>query len=122
MQISSPCSATCSERKKKNLYAGNLFKTSVVDPHPDHFGNMDPHPDPDPHQIKIRIRIKLFKQDPEPDSDPHQFADVKPKCKEYDPFLELFQGFEPFFEARIRIRIHIRVKSRIRINIRIRIK
>ncbi len=29
--------------------------------------------------------------------DPHQFADVKPKCMEYEPILALFQGFEPFF-------------------------
>jgi hypothetical protein len=46
---------------------------------------LDPHPDP--HQIKFRnrIRIKIYKLDPEPD--PHQFADVKPKCMEYEPIL-----------------------------------
>ena len=59
---------------------------------PDHFGNLDPHPHP--HQIKIliRIRIKIYKLDP----DPHQFADIKPKCMEYEPILALFQGDEPF--------------------------
>jgi hypothetical protein len=57
-----------------------------------HFGNLDPHPDLHPHQIKIRIRIKIYKLDP----DPHQFADVKPKCMEYEPVLALFQGFEIF--------------------------
>ncbi len=29
------------------------------------------------------------------DSDPHQFVDDKSKCTEYEPFLGLFQGFEP---------------------------
>jgi hypothetical protein len=74
--------------------------TSVVDP--EHFGNLDPHPD-HPHQRKIGIwiRIKIHKLDPEPDTDLHQFADVKPKCMEYEPILALFQGFEPFFETRI---------------------
>jgi hypothetical protein len=45
---------------------------------------------PDPH--------KIYKLDPEPDPDPdpHQFADVKPKCMEYEP---IFQGFEPFFKG-----------------------
>jgi hypothetical protein len=57
------------------------------------FGNPDPHP----HQIKIRIRIKIFKLDLERDPDPLQFADVKPKCMDYDPILALFQGFEPLF-------------------------
>jgi hypothetical protein len=82
-----------------------------------HFGNLDPHT----HQIKIRICIKIKKLDPEPD--PHNFSDVEPKCKKYEPILALFQGFEPFFEARIWIwiRIRIRVKSRIRIRILIRI-
>jgi hypothetical protein len=61
------------------------------DPH--HFGNLDPHPDP--HQIKIRISIKIYKLDPEPD--PHQYADVKPKCMEYEPILALLQGFEHLF-------------------------
>ncbi len=55
----------------------------------------------------IRIRIKIYKLDPEPNPDLHQFADVKLKCMEYAPILELFQGFEPFFEARIWIRIRI---------------
>jgi hypothetical protein len=65
----------------------------VADPDPYPFGNLDPHP----YQIKIRIRIrfKIYKLDSEPD--PHQFADVKPKCMEYEPILVLFQGFEPFF-------------------------
>jgi hypothetical protein len=76
------------------------------DPH--NFDNLDPHPDP--HQIKIRFHIKIYKLDPEPDLDPHQFADVKPKCMEYEPILAFFQGFEPFFEAKIWIRIRIRVK------------
>ncbi len=58
-----------------------------------------------------RIRIKIYKLDPDPD----QFADVKPKCMEYEPILALYQRFEPFFEARIWIGIRIRVKSRIRI-------
>ncbi len=56
------------------------------DPH--HFGNLDPHPDPHPHQIKIRIRIKIYKLYPEPDPNQHQFADVKPKCMEYEHFLQ----------------------------------
>jgi hypothetical protein len=51
-----------------------------------HFGNLDPHPDSHPHKKNQ-------------DSDPHQFADVKPKCMEYEPILALFQGFEPFFET-----------------------
>jgi hypothetical protein len=44
--------------------------------------------------IRIRIkkiRIKIYKLDPEKDPDPHQFADVKPKCIEYAPYLALFQ-------------------------------
>jgi hypothetical protein len=81
---------------------------------PDHFGNLDPHP----HQVKIRIRVKIYQLDPKPDPDPHQFEDVKPKCMEYEHTLALFQGFEPFFEARIWIRIRIRVKSLIRIRIK----
>ncbi len=52
----------------------------------------------DPYQIKIRIRTKICKLDPEPDPNSHQFADVKPKCIEYEPILALFQGFEPFFK------------------------
>jgi hypothetical protein len=56
------------------------------DPH--HFVNLDQHPDP--HQLKIRIRIKIYKLDPEPDQDPHQFADVKPKCMEYEPIFSTF--------------------------------
>jgi hypothetical protein len=71
--------------------------TSAVDPDPQgdphNFGNLDP--DSQSHQFKIRIRIKIYKLDPEPES--HQFADVKPKCMEYEPFLALFQRFEPFF-------------------------
>jgi hypothetical protein len=62
------------------------------DPH--HFGNLDPNLNPHLHQIKIRICIKIYKLDP--DTDPHQFADVKPKCMEYEPVLALFQGFELF--------------------------
>jgi len=85
-----------------------------VDPDPNNFGNLDPHPDlyPDPHldlhlhvavnphqiKIQIQIRVKIYKLDLEPD--PHQFADVKPKCTEYELILEFFQGFKPFFEAR----------------------
>jgi hypothetical protein len=38
---------------------------------------------PDPHQ-------KFFKLDPEMDPDPHQFADVKPKCMEYEPIFITF--------------------------------
>jgi hypothetical protein len=57
------------------------------DPH--HFGNLNPRPHP--YKIKIRIRIKIYKLDPEPD--PHQFADVQPKCMEYEPILALFQAF-----------------------------
>jgi hypothetical protein len=82
--------------------------------------------DPHPHQIKIRIRIrfriKIHKLDPESDPDPHQFANVRPKCMEYEPILALFfQGVEPFCEAMIwiRIRIRIRLKSRIRIHIKV---
>jgi hypothetical protein len=72
---------------------------SVVYPDPHNFGNLNSHPDPHSHEIKIRIRIKIFKLDPERDPDPHQFADVKPKCTEYEPILALFQGFEPLFKA-----------------------
>ncbi len=61
----------------------------------------------DPDQIKIRIWIEIYKLDPDPD----QFADAKPKCMKYEPILALFQGFEPFFEARIWIRIRITVIS-----------
>jgi hypothetical protein len=39
---------------------------------------------------------------------------------EYEPILALFQGFEPFFKARIWIRIRIRMISRIRIRIKVR--
>ncbi len=59
-----------------------------------HFYNLDLHPDQ--HPIKIQIRIKIYKLDPELDPGPHQFADVKPKCIQYEPILALFQGFEPF--------------------------
>ncbi len=45
------------------------------------------------HQIKIRIRIRIYKLDPEPEPDLHQFADVKPKCMEYEPILALSKGF-----------------------------
>jgi hypothetical protein len=88
-----------------------------VDPHHFSTGNLDrlPHP----HQIKIRIRIKIYKLDPDPEPDPHQFADVKPKCMKYEPILKLFQGTEPFFEARIWIRIRIKVIRRIRLRIKV---
>ncbi len=33
----------------------------------------------------------------DPVLDPHQFEDYKAKCIEYEPFWELFQGFEPLF-------------------------
>ncbi len=36
----------------------------------------------------------------------------KPKCTEYEPLLALFQGFEPFFKARIRIRIRIHINKK----------
>jgi hypothetical protein len=83
----------------------------------------------DPHN-----RIKIYNLDPEPDPNLHQFADVKPKCMEYEPILALtgIQRFEHFFEARIWIRmrtsnrvksrIRIRIKQKIRIQIRIRIR
>jgi hypothetical protein len=66
---------------------------------PYHFGNLDPHPDPHQHQIKIRvqIRIKIYKLNPEPDTDPNQFADVMPKCMEYEPILALFQDLSLIF-------------------------
>ncbi len=64
------------------------------DPH--NIGNLDPQRDLHPHQIKFQIRIRIYKLDLDPD--PHQFADVKPKCMEYEPILELFQGFAPLFE------------------------
>jgi hypothetical protein len=87
-----------------------------VDPDSHHFGNMDTHP----HQIKSDFgSASKFKLDLKPEPDPHQFADVKPTCMKYEPILALFQGFEPFFEARIWIRIRIRVKSRIRIRINV---
>jgi hypothetical protein len=41
------------------FYSRSIPRTSVVDPDPHHFGNLDPDPDPDPHQIKIRIRIRI---------------------------------------------------------------
>jgi hypothetical protein len=72
--------------------------TSVVDPDPHHFGNLDPaphqenNPDPDPHQIKIRIRIR-----------------IKGKCGSASgPRLIKIR-------IRIRNRICIKVTSRIRI-------
>ncbi len=34
---------------------------------------------PHPHKIKNRNRIQIL------DPDPHPFADVKPKCMEYEP-------------------------------------
>jgi hypothetical protein len=91
---------------------------------PHHFGNLDPHPGPHPHQIKIWIRIKICKLDPEPDPDPHQFADVKPKCMEYEPILALFKGFSLFLKLgsdadphpdphQIKIRIWIRIRIRV---------
>jgi hypothetical protein len=45
----------------QNLQPCNFFQvySSVVDPDPHHFGNLDPHPDPHPHQIKTRIRIRM---------------------------------------------------------------
>jgi hypothetical protein len=46
----------------------------------------------DPHLIErewIRISIKVISWPADPD--PHQFADVKPKCMEYEP---IFKGFE----------------------------
>jgi hypothetical protein len=106
------------------LFSGRI-PSSVVDPDPDHFGNLDPHPDPHPHQIKIRILIKIYKLDPELDPDPHQFADVKPKCMEYEPILHFFKGFSLFLASiwiRIRIRVISRIRAWIRIRIRIRIK
>ncbi len=33
--------------------------SSVVDPDPHHFGNLDPHRDPHQHKIKIRIRLRI---------------------------------------------------------------
>jgi hypothetical protein len=78
--------------------------TSVVDPDPPNFDNLDLHADPHTHQIKIRIRIhiririKIYKLDPEPDPDPHQFADVKPKCMEYESILALFKGLHLFLK------------------------
>jgi hypothetical protein len=64
----------------------DLIARSVVDPnpHPYHFGNLDPRLDPHPHQIKSRIRIR-DKLDKEADPIPHQLADDKPKCMEYEP-------------------------------------
>jgi hypothetical protein len=47
------------------------YCTSVVDPGPHPFGNLDPH--------------QSNKLDPEPD--PHQIADDKLKCTEYEPIL-----------------------------------
>jgi hypothetical protein len=54
--------------------------SSVIDPDPHHFGNLDQHPDPHQHKIKIQIRIPItiYKLDPEQNPDPHQSADVKP--------------------------------------------
>jgi hypothetical protein len=43
------------------------------DPH--HFGNLD------------QTASKFYELDQEPDPDPPQFADVKPKCMEYEPIL-----------------------------------
>ncbi len=33
----------------------------------------------------------------DPDPDPLKFADVKPKCMDYEPILALFQGFQLLF-------------------------
>ncbi len=57
----------------------------------------------DPHLFNLTCRIVTSVVAPhpdpnlDPDTDPHQFADVKPKCMEYEPILSLFQEFEPFF-------------------------
>ncbi len=45
----------CKMSKSKHQQYHTLQKSSVVDPDPHHFGNLDPHP----HQIKIRIRIRI---------------------------------------------------------------
>ncbi len=66
-----------------------------MDPDPHHFGvpgsasgsASTSNKNPDPHQSD-----NLY-----PEPDPHQWADDKPKCKEYEPILALFQGFEPLF-------------------------
>ncbi len=70
------------------------------DPHPHHFGDLDPHSQLDP--------------EPDPDPDPHQIADDKPKCMEYEHF---FKGLSLYLQAKIWLRICISVISRIRIRI-----
>jgi hypothetical protein len=77
----------------------DLIARCVVDPnpHPYHFGNLDPRPVPHPHQEKIRrIRIR-DKLDKEPDPIPHQLAYDNPKYMEYEPIWAFFQGYEPLF-------------------------
>jgi hypothetical protein len=76
-----------------NEVSSYCANTSVVDPDPHHFDNLDPHQDPhsdpDPHQIKNtdtdpypdpHQSNKLDKLDPEPYPDPHLFAEDMPKC------------------------------------------
>ncbi len=43
-------------KRNAELTQWSLY-SSVVNPDPYHFGNLDTHPDPYLHQIKIRIRI-----------------------------------------------------------------
>jgi hypothetical protein len=66
---------------------------------------LDPDPHTHPHESD-----KL-------DPDPHQFEDDKAKYMEYEPILALCQGFDPYFEARIRIRIKVKGGMLIRINV-----
>jgi hypothetical protein len=67
------------------------YMHSVVDPDPHHFGNLDPH------QIKIRIRIKVISWIGNWIRIRINFADVKPKCMEYETILALFLWFESLF-------------------------
>jgi hypothetical protein len=88
------------QTEKTETKVRDIDNSSVVDPDPNNEIKIQ-------IQIRILIRIKIYKLDLEPD--PHQFADVKPKCTEYEPILEFFQVFKPFFEARFWIRIRIRI-------------
>jgi hypothetical protein len=80
---------------------------------PYHFGNLGLHPAPNQNNYTQTLperpqrshwkyhhknKNKIYKLDPERDPDSHQFADVTPKCMEYEHF---FKDLSLLFEARI---------------------
>jgi hypothetical protein len=97
--------------------------SSVLDPDPHHFGNLDLPPDP--HQIKIRIRIKVISCIRNRIWIRIDLKMIRQNAWNISLFLHFFKGSSLYLEARIwiwtRIRIRGRVKSLIQIRIRIRI-